>query len=559
MPLGGEKFGLCGRFFRRRKRLPLSGRKAFAMRPKRRFRIFAVLLLLVFPPVVSGLDPALSPELPSLRAGLQAYGDLFHLCFWHDGLHAGQSSSHDERDLNIDLMHFHGRYRGGRVLARLTGPGVVYRIWSAGPSGRLELWADDADQPVVACDFKAFLLGECAAEKAFAVGRYANYTPLPFKKSVIITAQKYKLDGAYYQVSYMTYEKDPGLKTMSPRLARDDEEDLARAVRFWESGGGEAARDPGGIPLSAVSLLQLGPGEQRMILLPGPGLVTELKLRDPQRPLAVLDELLLRIYWDQNEEPAVTSPVDAFFGNRFNSREKSAAGPYQTLTLSATAEGYASRWPMPFASGMRLVVENTGPELREVLVEISYRGLAGLPENTLRFHALYREQDYPDDLSRDKIHGLFYRVDQSTNYVVLEREGRGYYAGCFLYVRNLGPEWWGEGDEMIWVDEDPLALIRGTGTEDEFNWSFGFKENRSPVSGALLVTRFPKKAPHDAVGYNVLFRYRPGDFVPFRKKIKVTYERLGNTWMKRYPGSPVNVTHHRGDDYRSVAYWYEAP
>ena len=66
----------------------------------------------------------------------------------------------------------------------------------------------------------------------------------------------------------------------------------------------------------------------------------------------------------------------------------------------------------------------------------------------------------------------------------------------------------------------------------------------------------PDKDPH-----NVLYRYRQGDFVPFHSSIKVTFERLGNTsdFMKRYPGSPVNVSPKRGDDYRSVVYWYELP
>ena len=67
--------------------------------------------------------------------------------------------------------------------------------------------------------------------------------------------------------------------------------------------------------------------------------------------------------------------------------------------------------------------------------------------------------------------------------------------------------------------------------------------------------------PQTRVGYNVLYRYRPGDYIPFQQSIKVTYERLGltNDWMKRYPGAIVNVSHHRGDDYRSVAFWYEMP
>ena len=69
------------------------------------------------------------------------------------------------------------------------------------------------------------------------------------------------------------------------------------------------------------------------------------------------------------------------------------------------------------------------------------------------------------------------------------------------------------------------------------------------------------RTPHTTEGYNALYRYRLGDFVPFRERIKVSYERLGltSTWISRYPGSIFNVSQYRGDDYRSVAFWYELP
>ncbi len=114
---------------------------------------------------------------------------------------------------------------------------------------------------------------------------------------------------------------------------------------------------------------------------------------------------------------------------------------------------------------------------------------------------------------------------------------------------------------MIWVDGHDQALIRGTGTEDEFNWSYSLKENQFPVSGCLYRTRRRAEEPQDKKQPHALYRWRLGDFVPFASDIKVTYERLGQTndMLPRFPGSPVNVSHHRGDDYRSVAFWYEMP
>ena len=56
------------------------------------------------------------------------------------------------------------------------------------------------------------------------------------------------------------------------------------------------------------------------------------------------------------------------------------------------------------------------------------------------------------------------------NYVILETEGSGHYLGCNLSVTTFAGSWWGEGDDMIWIDvykwpPDP----DGTGNEDYFN------------------------------------------------------------------------------------------
>jgi hypothetical protein len=509
----------------------------------------------------------LAPGIDGIRPGIYAYGDLWQLAFWHGGQSAGQMSSHDEQGRNIDLGHFHGTYKGGQVLARVEGAGVMYRVWSAQPTGTLAIYVDGAEAPAVECDFLAYTQGACGSSPDWAVGQYANYNPIPFRGSLIVTARNFRLDGAYYQVSYLRFAPDLEVTGLSAGSAADATA-LEAAHKFWESSGRQPARDPGGEAASVADTLTLAPGGEAELAVSGAGIITELALADAADPLAVLDDVRLTISWDGAAEAAVDSPVDALLGNRFDARRASrtTAGSgvagYETLIASAGADGYSLRWPMPFSRGARLVLKNTGTAGHSIKAAISYRKLAGLPDNAMRLHALYREQDWLDDLLRkDRIYGLNYVVDQSTNYVLLDRKGRGYYVGCFLYVASLGSDWWGEGDEMIWVDGNSEPAIAGTGTEDDFNWSYGLKENRSAVSGALRVTRRKKEDGQEKVGYNALYRYRPGDFVPFTSGIKVTTEHLGSTSdvLPKFPGSPVNVSTERGDDFRSVAFWYELP
>ena len=62
------------------------------------------------------------------------------------------------------------------------------------------------------------------------------------------------------------------------------------------------------------------------------------------------------------------------------------------------------------------------------------------------------------------------------------------------------------------------------------------------------------------VGYEhrlIAYRFRPGDYVPFRESIKVSYEILGHSWKTSRNPFAGSLSQQRGDDYSSVAYWYE--
>ena len=50
--------------------------------------------------------------------------------------------------------------------------------------------------------------------------------------------------------------------------------------------------------------------------------------------------------------------------------------------------------------------------------------------------------------------------------------GEGAYVGTHLVVVNPIDEWWGEGDEKIYVDGDPAPTWFGTGTEDYFGYAY---------------------------------------------------------------------------------------
>ena len=77
--------------------------------------------------------------------------------------------------------------------------------------------------------------------------------------------------------------------------------------------------------------------------------------------------------------------------------------------------------------------------------------------------------------------------DGKHNYVYMETRGRGHLMGVTLGVLQNANGWWGEGDEMIFVDDESKPVIVGTGTEDYFlgSWNFGGRDGAVPFSHAM--------------------------------------------------------------------------
>lgn len=85
--------------------------------------------------------------------------------------------------------------------------------------------------------------------------------------------------------------------------------------------------------------------------------------------------------------------------------------------------------------------------------------------NTLYFHSTYHfEKAIPLNNEPDSNDNLDW------NFATIN--GRGVYCGDLLSLYNHAVDWYGEGDEKIWIDNDTFPSHFGTGTEDYFNCSW---------------------------------------------------------------------------------------
>lgn len=259
----------------------------------------------------------------------------------------------------------------------------------------------------------------------------------------------------------------------------------------------------------------------------------------------------LKIYWDGADKPAVDVPFGDFhgLGHGVVRQLRTAfitvrARPELNHNLqNKNVAGFNSYFPMPYAKGARVVVENGSDEpLRSLYSQIDYQKWAE-PPSPLRFHAAYAEtapEPYPGPEA-----GRFEatNTDGADNHLILDTKGRGHFIGVVLSVDGAGAGWW-EGDEMIWVDGESHPSIYGTGTEDYFGGAWGFRgEYNMPYHGVSYLEKVSGRKDWQAGKFTV-YRFHELDPVPFSKSIKMSIERGHNN-------------HRRDSKYWSVAFWYQ--
>jgi len=298
----------------------------------------------------------------------------------------------------------------------------------------------------------------------------------------------------------------------------------------------------------------------------------------PEEP-DYLRRVILRAFWDGESTPSVETPLGDFFGVGHARVSNYWSEPLNIVTGGSHQQhnraGFNCYFPMPFSSGARLTLENQGSKRNAFYWYVDYETFPALADGALRFHAQWRRQ-YPErpavdassyatryDSAREAEYRRTGKLDLTSpdrnlrdipnpdgrlNYTLLAATGRGHYVGCSLSVDNIAPlpgiGWFGEGDDMIFLDGEPLPSIRGTGTEDYFcaAWGYPAGQHSTPYHGVSLAGE-PGTGPLPYAGKWSMYRFHILDPIRFRKSIRVTIE-MGH----------ANI---QANDYSSVAYWYQ--
>jgi hypothetical protein len=269
-----------------------------------------------------------------------------------------------------------------------------------------------------------------------------------------------------------------------------------------------------------------------MASIDGPGVVQHMWLT----PTGNVRFCILRIYWDDQDQPSVECPLGDFFASGW--------GEYAQLSSLAVCvnpgSAFNSYWQMPFRQRCRITLTNLADEDMTLFYQITY-SLTDVPHDAAYFHAQFRRTN---PVPRGSVHTLLDGV-----------KGRGHYVGTYLAWGTHNNGWWGEGEMKFYMDGDlAFPTICGTGTEDYFGGSYNFENQEThqyqpfttPYSGLHQVIR-PDGLYRSQMRFG-LYRWHIVDPIRFHSDLRVTIQALG-WWQDRY----VLLQ----DDVASVAFWYQ--
>ncbi|OFX40571.1 MAG: hypothetical protein A2X05_14775 [Bacteroidetes bacterium GWE2_41_25] len=248
-------------------------------------------------------------------------------------------------------------------------------------------------------------------------------------------------------------------------------------------------------------------GATKTILdIKGPGIINRMWITISDRSPEMLRSLVIKIYWDNSEKPAVNVPFGDFFGIGLG---KTAV--YENA-LFANPEGRSFNCfiQMPFRESARIeLVNESDSHLPMIFYDVNLQMIKEWDENYLYFHSCWH-RDTATLLADD------FEIMPAV-------KGKGRFLGTNLSV-NANPDykdcWWGEGEVKIYLDGDKdLPTLVGSGTEDYIGTAWGQGAFFNKYTGCLIA---------DSKNLQwAFYRYHIIDPVYFKTDCRVTIQQIG--------------------------------
>ena len=374
------------------------------------------------------------------------------------------------------------------------------------------------------------------------------YLPIPYSKSCKITYEspsikepgEFSGECFYYNINYRTYEA--GTKVLS--FSKDDLEknkDLIDRVNQKLLTLDCAISDS---QKQVIENKELSHGDSVSLCLKGEKAVKKLQIKlKAEDYYQALRSTVLSIIFDGKQR--VWSPLGDFMGvgNRLSS--------YKTFYTEVTSDSLLScYWVMPFQDECIISIKNLNPQKVDVSCSV-WTSPWDWTDNSMYFCAGWTEYNRLYTGKHRNMKGTNSQFD--INFVSLH--GAGVYVGDCVTLFNSLADWWGEGDEKIYIDGEKFPSHFGTGTEDYYGYAWCMHNYFQHPFIAQ-----PDGSGDTQCGHVSNVRYRALDAIPFTKSLDFDMEiwHWGSTFINYAPTTyfyllPDGESNRHAEDSKAIA------
>ncbi len=272
--------------------------------------------------------------------------------------------------------------------------------------------------------------------------------------------------------------------------------------------------------------------------LKGPGIIRHFHTTRHQNAVETARGVVLEIYFDDAEQPAVHCPLSDFFGDGCNGKSMY----FSTPLIECAPWSYNCYIPMPFAQRARVILRNDTPKDIMNYSYVEWEPLPAWNESLGYFHATWSRK--------------LFQLSKESRVEFFRTNGTGHLLGRQFSVATDEPLFRGfnivmEGNNEVEIDGQERTLDY-LGTEDSFTFSWGFQNTFVGLHAGMPFV--------SAADPSLLSIYRFHDHQPIRfgKQLSWVINWQQEKYFTALPIWPERVAAEGcWVQYDSVFYWYQ--
>ena len=275
--------------------------------------------------------------------------------------------------------------------------------------------------------------------------------------------------------------------------------------------------------------------------LKGPGIINHIHICRHHPEELFSRGIVLIIYFDDANEPAVYCPLADFFGDGSNGNSMD----FSSDLIECAPWSYNAYFPMPFKKSAKVILRN---DTKKDAMDYSYVEWERIPRwkgEYGYFHATYKRMSFQLNISTYKV---FFKV-----------KGMGHFIGRQFSISTDDPFYRDgfnfimEGNNEISIDSKDRTFDY-LGTEDSFTFSWGFSKVFAGLYAGMPLIQLGDTS------YLSIFRFHDHMPIRFNKELewKINWEHELDGKSKDYlPIIKKTIENGEGYvDYATVFYWY---